>query len=637
MNLVLLDRYAKKSLDQNSFRAGDLLLAYPNGVTEVGKLSSRDDAFGTIILEDGSARTYPLRYFQKPLEFTMDDIAARVARTLAVDDEFFEEQFFDVISQQKFLPGGRTLHSAGCDGRTYLNCFVLPPPHDSRAGIIQTLYDMMEIMSRGGGVGLCVSSLRPRDALIYGVGGKSSGAISWSELYSCGIRLISQGGSRKGAALLLLNDWHPSLRECIAAKSDDNTLQYVNVSLALSDAFMQAVADDAPWKMYFPDTRHKDYNDLWEGDLHKWVASGLPVLEYERAPARTIWDEFIEANHQYGDPGVWFTDTVERYSNSFYYQGPLKPNVCGELALPSNGACCLGSLNLPLFTAEDGSVEWDELARVIRVGVRMLDNVLDRTPYMLGAIERRSKRDRRLGLGVLGLGEMLIKKKLRYGSPEALEFVGNLFKFIASNAYTASSDLAEERGPAPMYDKQQYMRSAYIRGLPTKVQLHIMEKGVRNITLLAAAPTGTLGALLQTSTGIEPWFSREYTQMTGMGTLKTELEWGDDPWYVTAHDITPREHIKMAATVQRWVDNAVSKTVNMPNSATHDDISDAYKLMHMAGIKGGTIYRDGSKPIQVLNHCPDGECSVAFGNKEACPTCAATPEIKSNPKPWRIG
>ncbi|MHA2069278.1 MAG: ribonucleotide reductase N-terminal alpha domain-containing protein, partial [Candidatus Thorarchaeota archaeon] len=280
MDLVLLDRYARKSLDSNTFGVGDLLLAYPNGATRLGKLVARDDKTGTIATESGATIVYPLHYFQKPLEFTLSDVAARVARDMAIDDKEYEEPFFDMISQKKFLPGGRILHAAGDTGRTYLNCFHLPPPKDSRGGIVGTLGEMIEVMSMGGGVGLGLSSLRPRNAPVRGVGGRSSGTVSWGELYSFATGLVEQGGSRRGALLLLLDDWHPALPEFIRAKRDNRSVNFANLSVAFSDEFMRCLEQDTIWAALFPDTSHPAYDSEWCGNLGEWSRAGLPVITY---------------------------------------------------------------------------------------------------------------------------------------------------------------------------------------------------------------------------------------------------------------------------------------------------------------------------------------------------------------------
>jgi ribonucleoside-diphosphate reductase alpha chain len=617
---IFLDRYAKKSDPSRSFAGsgqdfaeGDRVLLTHNGHKDFGTVLSLSYDSVEVTLSNGETIQCDKSNVYKPIE-TPDDMFHRVANAVAEAEENkakWTAEFLSLFENFQFIPGGRILSAAGNENLTFYNCFVLPSPKDSREGIIETLRQMVDIMSRGGGVGINISSLRPKDSPVRGVSGCSSGAVSWGALYSFATGLICQGGSRRGALGLVMNDWHPDVLEFVSCKrKEGGAFSNANISVAISDAFMEAVEDDSDWQLVFPDTCHPDYDTKWDGDLQTWREVGYPIITHKIIKARELWDAIVEAAWTNGEPGVWFQDLANVMSNSHYLGRLTCTNPCFEEPLPSFGVCCLGSLNLPVFIKGD-ELNWDELEKSIAVAVRFLDDVIDVTPYFHGDIEQRQKSERRIGLGTMGLSELLIRLGLRYGSDESLAFIDQLYGFIAQTAYLTSVSLAQEKGRFPAYD-EQFLKSGFMTKMPQEVRDEVSKHGIRNMTLLTQAPTGSIATMVGTSTGIEPFFDFRYTRKSQLGVdyelMKVYAEWKEShpnehlPYYfVTTKDITTDEHVAVQSAVQRWVDASISKTVNLPNNATKDDVSTVFKKLYQSGCKGGTVYRDGSRKLQVLN------------------------------------
>ena len=643
---IFYDRYARKTCLRATHRQahnncviGDKVLAQYNGQSLFGTVLSLSDDSVEVKLENGDEITCDKSNVVKPIE-TPIDMFQRVALAAAdaeANNAKWTAAFFHLMNDFNFIPGGRILSAAGEENLTYYNCFVLPSPKDSREGIITTLHQMVEIMSRGGGVGINISSLRPKDSPVRGVSGRSSGSVSWGALYSFATGLICQGGSRRGALGLVMNDWHPDVLELVSCKrKEGGAFTNANISVAISDAFMRAVEQDSDWQLVFPDVAHPEYDDKWDGDLQTWIDAGNPVLTHQTVKARELWDAIVEHAWGNGEPGIWFIDKANAYSNSHYLGRLNCTNPCFEEPLPAFGVCCLGSLNLPAFITEDliASVRcvndaflWDELEQAIKTAVRFLDNVIDVTPYFHDDIEQRQNSERRIGLGTMGLAEVLIRLGLRYGSDDSLEFIDKLYRFIAETAYLASVELAKEKGAFPAYN-EQFMNSGFMKQMQQQVRAEIETHGIRNLTLLTQAPTGSIATMVGTSTGIEPFFDFRYTRNSQLGVdeeyVKVYAEWKENhpptpnpsthpcpskggegnelpDYFVTTKDITTDEHVAVQSAVQRWVDASISKTVNLPSNATKDDVSNVFKKLYESGCKGGTVYRDGSRREQVLN------------------------------------
>ena len=616
---VFLDRYALKEPDKSAITVGDLVVVCVDVATGQRELGTVQAVYGDEIvvqLRDGESVQRSLEHVDKPVETRPEQMMDRVARGIAAVEapeqrEEWTRRFRWLLDGWKFVPGGRILAAAGTDQRlTYFNCYVIPSPVDSRAGIIETLSQMTEIMSRGGGVGINLSSLRPRYAYVKGVNGRSSGSVSWGGLYSFATGLIEQGGSRRGALMLILNVWHPDVLEFIEAKRVMGRITNANISVAISDDFMAAVKADADWELVFPDTSYPDYDSTWNGDLNAWRAAGKPVVVYKRVKARQVWDTIIESAWASAEPGIFFVDRYNQMSNSWYYAPILCTNPCGEQGLPAWGVCNLGALHLGKFV-HNGQVMWDELATAVRYAVRFLDNVIESTPYFFEANRRMAMSERRIGLGTMGLAEMLIRLRLRYGSPESLEFIDQLYRFIAVQAYLASADYAAEKGSFPQFRAELFLQSGFMKTMPEEVRRAVREKGIRNVTLLTQAPTGTTGTMVNTSTGIEPFYFWTFKRKSRLGTHEETVavveQWQQEhpgeplpDYFVTAMELQPEEHVRVQAAIQRWVDSSISKTCNVPNHYTLAQTRQLYGLMYELGCKGGTIYRDGSRDEQVL-------------------------------------
>lgn len=950
---LFLDRYALKDGTRESLAEGDVVLYRPdlmNAKKEIGQVKQFDNGsvhiYEDLDWADKVTRpviVVPKEHVDKPLELDPREMWERAAKWVSLAEEpdkraGCEAMFYELLEDWKFLPGGRILAGAGVDEHTLssYNCFVLPSPVDSKPGIFKTLEQMAHIMSQGGGVGINVSTLRPRYAYTSSTNGRSSGAVSWGEIYSYTTGLIEQGGSRRGALMLILEDWHPDIMEFINVKRDGKRIINANISVGISDRFMNAVKRGLDWELHFPDTTTPQYDELWDGDMEFWIGRGLPVKQYKTLKARELWDAIIESAWASAEPGLWFKDRANRFSNSWYYNrlictnpcitgdtliavadgrhavsikelaesgadvpvyckdsvkgmtvkwgrnprltrmaapvyrvtlddgttlkatgdhrlmlksgrykrveelqpgdslcnfskrsdqrghviingvaageeyqehrifakfandnnllpypanvvhhdddnpannvwdnlvimehgehssltlsGPNNPMVkwwsetdeqtrqaykanmsqattgskngnygrrnpdggrvkyrnsairfaqycldsklgltletwdelrqsyiaqgnsnhiprvnrlnglfnsfdelllnaradnhkvvsiefagyedvynitvdelhnyviltsersgivsanCGEQPLGAWNVCNLGSINLPKFI-KYGEFDWRKFDEAVGAAVRFLDNVIDVTTYPYPEMEVRQKAERRVGLGVMGLAELLIRLKLRYGSPKALEFTDALFSYMATVAYEHSTRLAKEKGPFSQFEADKFLVSDFMKDMPASVTEAVKCQGIRNVTLLTMAPTGTIGTMAGTSTGIEPYYFWEYTRKTRMGDYTERAsvyeEWqaqqspdDDAPlpdWFVTAQDLTPEEHVRMQAVIQRWVDSAISKTCNVPHDYTIKQVSELYKLMYEAGCKGGTVYRDKSRDEQILN------------------------------------
>jgi ribonucleoside-diphosphate reductase alpha chain len=616
---IFLDRYALKDAKKETLKIDDTVIVVVNKTTgqrEIGKVSAINGNNVSVELEDGTNKELSIEQLDKPIETDPSMMIERVATALGVHENTdirseWVNNFKWLLDDWRFVPAGRILTGAGTDQNlTFYNCYVIPSPSDSRGGIMETLGHMTEIMSRGGGVGINISSLRPHHAYVKGVNGRSSGSVSWGALYSYVTGLIEQGGSRRGALMLILNDSHPDIMDFISSKREMGQITNANISVAISDAFMEAVKADGDWNLVFPDTNDPDYDKTWKGDLNAWKMAGKSVITHKTVKARVIWDAIIESAWSSAEPGIFFVDRYNKMSNSYYYSTIQCTNPCGEQGLPSWGVCNLGALNLSKFV-DKGNVDWDSLRKGVHYAVRFLDNIIDTTPYFFDVNKDQQMSERRIGLGTMGLAEMMISLKIRYGSEESEKFIDKLFKFIAVESYLASSDYAKEKGSFPLFDADKYLKSGFLKTMPKEVRDRIKENGIRNVTLLTQAPTGTTGTMVGTSTGIEPYYFWEWERKGRMGSHTERVPVYDEwiktsdgkklpDYFVTAMDLSPEDHVKVQAAIQKWVDSSISKTSNTPNHYTISQTKDLYQLMYDTGCKGGTIYRDGSRDEQVL-------------------------------------
>lgn len=643
---IFLDRYAWKEAETSGTKVGDVVLVltkddpkFPS--KDVGEVISRDGQKVTVKLRNGDLVESTVEKVTLTIEKTPEEMWTRLANAMSSVEATPEKQqewadkFRWLLDDWKLVPGGRIAAGAGAsDELTLFNCYVIPSPHDSRGGIMETLSEMTEIMARGGGVGINLSSLRPRRAVVKGVNGSSSGAVSWGGLFSYTTGLIEQGGSRRGALMLMINDWHPDLLDFITVKQTMGQVTNANLSVCVSNGFMKAVKEDLEWELVFPDSKDPEYNELWDGDLDKWKKLGKKVEHYRTVRARDVWHTIIESAWKSAEPGVVFMEYYNQMSNSWYFNPIICTNPCGEQGLPAWGVCNLSAINLSRFYDEaKHDVNWDELSRVVRYSTRFLDNVIDRTPYHFPENERNQKNERRVGLGTMGLAELMIRLEIRYGSPESLEFLDKLYGFMAKEAYLASSEIAAEKGSFEAFDLEPFMQSGFMKNMVDaypEVGEAISKRGMRNVTVITQAPTGSTGTMVGTSTGIEPYFAFEYFRQSRLGFDKQFVpiakDWQDanpgkdlPEWFVTAMSLSAKDHIRVQAAIQRWVDSSISKTANCPADFTVEETKELYELAFELGCKGVTIYRDGSRDVQVLSTAKDEKKEEAV---EAAPAAS---------------
>lgn len=625
---IFLDRYAWKDADSNNAKVGDVVLVLTKDdpkfpTKEVGEIVKREGRIATVKTRSGELVESDIEKLTLNIEKTPEEMWDRLAQAMSRAEATpelqaeWEDKFRYLLDDWKLVPGGRIAAGAGASEElTLFNCYVIPSPQDSRGGIMKTLSEMTEIMARGGGVGINLSSLRPHRAIVRGVNGSSSGAVSWGGLFSYTTGLIEQGGSRRGALMLMINDWHPDVLDFITVKQTMGQVTNANLSVCVSNGFMKAVKEDLDWELVFPDTTEPDYNEVWDGDLEKWKLAGRKVIPYRTVKAREIWNTIIEAAWKSAEPGVVFMEHYNDMSNSWYFNPIICTNPCGEQGLPAWGVCNLSAINLSKFYDEEKhDVNWDDLATTTHYSVRFLDNVINTTPYHFDENEKNQKNERRVGLGTMGLAELMIKLNIRYGSPESLVFLDKIYGFMAREAYLASADIAAEKGSFPAFDAEKYLQSGFMRNMTEEfpeVGEAIKNKGMRNVTVITQAPTGSTGTMVGTSTGIEPYFAFKYFRQSRLGYdeqfVPIAQEWLEahpgqalPDYYVTAMDLSAKDHIRVQAAIQRWVDSSISKTANCPSDFTVEETAELYEMAFDLGCKGVTIYRDGSRDQQVLN------------------------------------
>jgi len=572
----------------------------------------------------------------KSIEKRPEEMWSRIAKAVSLVEKKskqkkWEKIFYSVLKDFKYVPGGRILSGAGTGfAVSFYNCFVIPSPEDSRGGILETLRQMVEIMARGGGVGINLSSLRPRGERVKKVNGFSSGPINWASLFSVATRdIIQQGGTRRGALMLMLWDWHPDIEEFITVKQDLSKINGANLSLCISDTFMEAVEKDSDWPLVFPNTKDPEYDQKWTGDLEAWKKLGKKVIVHKIIKARKLWDLVASAAWKSAEPGVVFMERYNKLYNNYYWNKIICVNPCGEEGLPSWGVCNLGSINLSALVKgknidEKGKFDFNTLKSIVRTAVRFQDNVVDMDPYIFEGIRKTQlEGERRIGLGTMGLGDVLIKLHLRYGSPESLEFIDKVYKLIRDEAYLASSEFAREKGSFAKYDRKLFLEGKFVSELTDDVKKSIKKNGIRNSLILMQAPTGSTSLMAGTTSGIEPVYEFEFIRKDRIGThiirndlydiwyKKHEKEVKEGKikkpeWFVSANELTPEDHVKVQGAIQKYVDASISKTVNAPNSHTVEDVKKLYNLAYKLGCKGIAYMREGSRP-GVLERKPESD------------------------------
>ncbi|MCQ6266184.1 vitamin B12-dependent ribonucleotide reductase [Fictibacillus sp. WQ 8-8] len=735
--LVMLDRYSFKDTERKTLKEGDFVVLT---VKEDPKFPAR--GLGYIVSIDWEAKTARVRVedefksaldkpeeaesgiinrsldvMDKPLEVFYEQIAKRNATGLASVETTEEkrqesfEKFYKELSEMNFIPAGRVLYGAGAETDvTYFNCYVMPYVKDSREGISDHRKQVMEIMSRGGGVGTNGSTLRPRNALARGVNGKSSGSVSWLDDIAKLTHLVEQGGSRRGAQMIMLADWHPDIIDFIISKmqnprilrylienTEDEKIKQVaqdklkftpltptekamyegilrykeipgtggfdadvhreaermlrdggtysvhnsefltgaNISVTITKEFMEAVENDEEYALRFPNVENytpeemRAYNKEWHeaGDVRVWEEKGYSIRVYKRIKARELWNLINICATYSAEPGIFFIDNANDMTNAVAYgQKVVATNPCGEQPLAPYSVCNLAAVNLgTMADKEYKTIDFEKLERTVEVGVRMQDNVIDATPYFLEPNRIQALGERRVGLGVMGLHDLLIYCETMYGSEEGNKMVDKIFETIATTAYRTSIELAKEKGSFPFLVgkteaetkqlRENFIKTGYMKKLPEDIHQGILKYGIRNSHLLTVAPTGSTGTMVGVSTGLEPYFSFSYFRSGRLGKFievkadivkeyldrNPEADENNLPeFFVSAMELSPEAHADTQCVIQNWVDSSISKTVNAPKGYSVDQVKKVYERLYKGGAKGGTVYVDGSRDAQVL-------------------------------------
>jgi ribonucleoside-diphosphate reductase alpha chain len=548
----------------------------------------------------------------EPIDKTIEDTWRRVATAAAAPEkepQRWAERFYAAMSDFRFLPAGRVIAGAGAGRQvTLFNCFVMGEIPDDMGGIFAHLREAALTMQQGGGIGYDFSTLRPRGAYVKGVGADASGPLSFMDVWDAMCRTIMSAGYRRGAMMATLSCEHPDIEAFIEAKREPGRLRMFNLSVLVTDAFMKAVEEDAPWELHFGGPGQT-----------KTVAKVLP--------ARELWDKIMRATYAYAEPGVIFIDRINRRNNLRYCEQIHATNPCGEQPLPAYGACLLGSLNLARFVENpftpQARLDIEALAGLVPDAVRLMDNIIDISGFPLPQQEEEAKQKRRIGLGVTGLADALILCGLRYGSSEAVAKTEEWLGAIQRAAYLASAELAAEKGAFPLFDRDKYLAGETVAALDPDVREAIAKKGIRNALLTSIAPTGTISLFADNvSSGLEPVFSFRYTRNVLMpdGSRREEevtdyayrvfrrLKGETAPlpeYFVDAQTLSPEDHVLMQAAVQRYVDSSISKTINMPADIPFDRFKDVYTQAYALGCKGCTTYRPNEVTGAVLEARPE--------------------------------
>ena len=541
-----------------------------------------------------------------PIDRTIEDTWRRVARALAAVEEqpdLWEERFYAALEDFAFLPAGRILSGAGADRRvTLFNCFVMGDVPDDLGSIFAHLREAALTMQQGGGIGYDFSTLRPKGAAVRGVGADASGPLSFMDVWDAMCRTIMSAGARRGAMMATMRCDHPDVEAFVAAKREPGRLRNFNLSVLVTDAFMAAVDADAEWPLVFG------------GETYRTVR------------ARALWDAIMRATYDYAEPGVLFIDRINARNNLRYCETIRSTNPCAEQPLPPYGACLLGSVNLAALVRDPftpaARLDEDRLAELVGVAVRMMDNTVDASGFPLEEQRREAHAKRRIGLGLTGLADALMMVGLRYGAPEAAEAAGRWMGAVNRAAYAASARLAGEKGAFPLFDREPYLAGETVRELDPEVRALIAEHGIRNALLTSIAPTGTISLLADNvSSGVEPVFAHAFTRkvLQPDGSRREEVvedhavrlyraRFGSDAalpeYFVTAQTLTPTEHIRMQAALQRHVDSAISKTVNVPEDISFEAFQEVYRDAYRGGCKGCTTYRPNAITGSVLSTAP---------------------------------
>ncbi|MDC3055467.1 adenosylcobalamin-dependent ribonucleoside-diphosphate reductase [Paracoccaceae bacterium] len=536
------------------------------------------------------------------LEQTVQDTWRRIAKALSeveTEPKKWETIFYNALTDFKFLPAGRITAGSGTKRNvTLFNCFVMGVIPDSMSGIFDMLKEAALTMQQGGGIGYDFSTIRPKGSLVKGIAADASGPVSFMDVWDSMCRTIMSAGSRRGAMMATMRCDHPDIEEFIAAKSDSQKLRMFNLSVLVTDAFMEAVKKGEDWKLIY---NNKVYSVIKAADL---------------------WDQIMRATYNFAEPGVIFIDRINETNNLSYCETITATNPCGEQPLPPYGACLLGSINLAKLVEhpfdKNAYLDVSQLEDLVFTAVRMMDNVIEVSQFPLEAQKLEAKNKRRIGLGVTGLADALLMVGLRYGSDEAVKKTEKWMKTIARSAYNASINLAEEKGAFPLFDPEKFIVSGNMIKMDEDVKKAVNKFGIRNALLTSIAPTGTISLYAgNVSSGIEPVFAYSYTrkvlQNDGSHVEEEVVDYAVKLWrdkfgnaplpdfFVSAQNLTPADHVKMQAAAQKWVDSSISKTINCPEDISFDDFKEVYIQAYDTGCKGCTTYRPNEVTGSVLS------------------------------------
>lgn len=568
---------------------------------------------------------YRYRLHGKVIDENIEDTWQRIATAVAQAEipknaAHWQREFYDVIANFRFLPGGRIIAGAGTAHTvTLLNCFVMPILEDSLNGIFESLKEGALTLQQGGGVGYDFSVLRPRGQEVIRTGSTASGPVSFMRIWNAMCGTMESTGARRGAMMGILRCDHPDIEEFITVKSTAGELRHFNISVLVSDAFMSAVAENREWELIFP----VQGDDLTDTVLRHWSGSAEPVpcRVLKRVNACELWEKIIRSAYMCAEPGVVFEDTINRQNNLWYREWLSATNPCGEIPLPVYGACNLGAINLTQFVKnpyqQNAAIDWQGIIKTVMVATRFLDNVIDVSGYPLKMQKQQIYATRRIGLGLTGLADMFVMLGIRYGSDESLQLAEKMMKTIAEATWQMSIDLAKERGVFPAFHGKKYLQGHFVETLPEHLRCEIEKHGIRNSHHNTIAPTGTTSLLANNvSNGIEPVFSADY-QRTVRGPGGEEIKfvvmdyalhvWKNlknaeklPPAWVDTNSLLPAQHLKMQAVMQPYIDNAISKTINIPENFPFEKLQDVYTEAFNSGLKGCTVFRPNPVTGSVL-------------------------------------
>jgi len=582
-----------------------------------------------------------------PGEKTWRDRAKAVALHVASaesdkDKESVCKKFYDAIASGDFIPGGRILFGSGRKDYNLLNCYVLQPG-DSVASIGKLIQDTYRISCAGGGIGFNFSKIRPRGDDIQNISNSAPGSVSVMRMINEIGNHVRAGKNRRTALIGILDVTHPDLLDFLHVKLDKKELTNFNISVAVTDRFLEACENNENWYFTFNNRKYYIYSfnrvskegidlvnviGLNEEDAHEravqhysaGVGNTFNFVREVPLKAKELWNQIWGNAVESGDPGIYNISLANKYTNVSYFETLDSTNPCGEIPLPNFGNCCLGHINLSNMV-EDGEFDWKRFAASVRTGIRFLDNVLTVNSFPIEECREVAHKSRRIGLGVLGYHYMLIKLGIKYGSDKCLEFTDRLMSTFRDEAYKTSIYMSRDKGPFEEFNASKYLKEEYARTLPARIRMLIREHGIRNAVMLTVAPTGTISMVHGVSSGVEPIFAAMYKRR-----YRENNSWQEtvvvDPLFreyyekemsledfVGAYDVPPKQHMAVQAVCQRYIDSSISKTINLPSSATAEELSNT-ALAFAPYLKGLTVYRAGSKGQEPLEAIPLNEENI---------------------------